>query len=139
MSSARRSRPAGLLRRFLAVIDEGDRVPRRLERRLDLRCALREGGKDRVLPDLAEPVRCVSRVGLLAVHDGVPVAAVGVFDGLRDLVRVVPESRAQVESGARRFGQCRLFDAWAKSGGRGAAHQRHRPRASERIAATSGP
>src|SRR5580692_4613807 len=67
----------GLLPCALAHFDEGDGVPARAEIHANLRGLFAQRGKDGVRSHLPEPVAGIARVGLLPMHDGVPVTALG--------------------------------------------------------------
>ena len=51
-----------------------------------------------MLADLAEPVPGVARVGLLPVHDGMPVASLLGLEILRHAVRVLPAGKVEIQS-----------------------------------------
>jgi hypothetical protein len=88
----------------LAQVDEGERVPiggsemGRCAFRLlfnKLSSLLAEWTEHGMLPDAMEPVFRVAVVGLAAVHDAVPVAAIGGANVLADAVRLVQKVMSQ--------------------------------------------
>ena len=83
-----------------AVIDEGDGVPAQAEVDTLRGGEFAEGGKNRVRAHAAEPVAGIPGVGLLAMNQAVPVAALGIIDVLRDFVGVGPAIEVEEETGA---------------------------------------
>jgi len=90
---------AGLGAGLFAEVDEVDGVP------FGETGGVGQGGEDGVPAGLAEPVGGVAGVGLFAMHDGVPIAALAGVDVLRGFVRLLPAAGAQVEAGERGFGR----------------------------------
>src|SRR5437879_4985596 len=94
---------AAMIAGILTDVYESKRVPcfrefqaRALMGRRNASGSLKQLRKNRMLTHLLIPVRGVARIRLLAVHDGVPIAALGGFNGLRRLVGVLPAREIQI-------------------------------------------
>src|ERR1039458_5937222 len=86
LSFLRRTRT--LSRRF-AVVDERQRVPSTPALDADFRRARPQGREDGVLAHAPEPVPRIPRVGLLPVHQGVPVTSLRGVEVLCHAVRLI--------------------------------------------------
>src|ERR1035437_4797592 len=83
--------------RLFAVVDEGQRIPVVPERDTDFRRARPQRWKDRVLAYVPEPVPRIPRVGLLPVHQGVPVTSLWGIEILRHTVGLVPARKVEIQ------------------------------------------
>ena len=79
-----------------------------------LGCLLIEYFENWMRPNLAAPVFTVSEIALHAVHDSVPVTALGRRNVLADRVRTIEEIVQQPKSRQTAFGHAGIVDAGIK-------------------------